>query len=134
MIMTAIDERIRPAEIGTERRGSVQYADASRLLTTPTRRGDQTLVFGIVSNIKRSFDAARSDAGLSHVHFHDLRHTTGTRLSKGGMSTALVGEILGHSDPKATLRYINRDTETLNRAADILNNRQPVRNVKHGRR
>lgn len=55
-------------------------------------RPDDKLVFGIVSNIKRSFDGARIDAGLPELHFHDLRHTTGTRLSAGGMSTALVGE------------------------------------------
>lgn len=87
-------------------------------------------MFGIVSNTKKSFDAVRREAGLPHVHFHDLRHTTGTRLSKAGMSTALVGEILGHSDPKTTLRYINHDTDTLNRAAEILN-RQPVSIADH---
>jgi len=42
------------------------------------------------------------------------------------MSTALVGTILGHTDPKTTLRYINRDVDTLSTAADILNKRQPV--------
>jgi integrase len=89
------------------------------------------LVFGIVSNIKKSFNAARLDAGLPHVHFHDLRHTTGTRLTKAGMSTALVGEILGHSDPKTTYRYINRDTETLSRAAEILNNPAPLTIADH---
>ncbi len=88
---------------------------------------DQTLVFGIVTNIKRSFNGARAKAGLPELHFHDLRHTTGTRLSAGGMSTALVGEILGHSDPKTTYRYINRTTDTVSDAAAILNRRQPVR-------
>lgn len=87
---------------------------------------DQTLVFGIVTNIKTSFDGARVDAGLPELHFHDLRHTTGTRLSAGGMSTALVGEILGHSDPKTTYRYINRTSDTVSDAAEILNKRQPV--------
>ena len=87
---------------------------------------DQTLVFGIVTNIKRSFDGARVDAGLPELHFHDLRHTAGTRLSAGGMSTALVGEILGHSDPKTTYRYINRTSDTVSEAAAILNKRQPV--------
>jgi integrase len=86
---------------------------------------DQTLVFGIVTNIKRSFEGARADAGLPLLHFHDLRHTTGTRLSAGGMSTALVGEILGHSDPKTTYRYINRTSDTVRDAAAILNKRRP---------
>jgi integrase len=117
-----ITVRLREALLALREKPS---PSAFRLLKNG-ERPDQTLVFGIVSNIKKSFHAARLDAGLPHVHFHDLRHTTGTRLSKGGMSTALVGEILGHSDPKTTYRYINRDTETLSRAADILNNHQSV--------
>ncbi len=88
---------------------------------------DQTLVFGIVSNIKRSFDGARLDVGLPDLHFHDLRHTTGTTLSTAGMSPALVGEILGHSDPKTTYRYINRTSDTVSDAAEIMNARQNVR-------
>ena len=38
----------------------------------------QGLVFGIVDNVKRSFTAARGDAGLNDVRFHDLRHTAAT--------------------------------------------------------
>jgi len=87
---------------------------------------DQTLVFGIVSNIKRSFDSARVEAGLPDLHFHDLRHTTGTRLSAGGMSLGQIGEVLGHSDPKTTYRYVNQTNETVSDAAAILNKRTPV--------
>lgn len=88
---------------------------------------DQTLVFGIVSNIKRSFDGARVEAGLPDLHFHDTRHCAGTALSTGGMSLALVGEILGHSDPRTTYRYINRTSDTVSDAAKILNKRKPVK-------
>jgi integrase len=61
-------------------------------------RPDSTLVFGIVSNIKRSFDGPEREAGLNDLTFHDTRHCAGSALSKGGMSLALVGKILGHSD------------------------------------
>lgn len=85
---------------------------------------EQTLVFGVVDNVKKSFDATRRDAGMPHLRFHDLRHSAGTTLTEAGMSLALVGEILGHSDPKTTYRYINRTTATVERAAEILNKRQ----------
>jgi len=86
---------------------------------------DNTLVFGVVNNVKKSFDAARIEAALPHIRFHDLRHTAGTFLAQGGMNIALVGEILGHSDPKTTRRYINATADTVQTARDILNKRQP---------
>jgi integrase len=39
---------------------------------------DNTLVFGVVDSVKKLFDAARIEAGLPHIRFHDLRHTAGT--------------------------------------------------------
>ncbi len=35
------------------------------------------LVFGITDNVKRSFTAARGDAGLKDLRFNDLRHMFG---------------------------------------------------------
>lgn len=86
-------------------------------------KADQTLVFGVVDNFKRSFEAVRKEAGLPHIRFHDLRHTAVSRLAQAGMNIALVGEILGHSDPKTTRRYINSTTSTIDIAREILNKR-----------
>ena len=78
------------------------------------------LVFGIRDNVRLAFDSARTDAGLSDVRFHDLRHTAATRLVQKGLSLAEVGRILGHSQPTTTYRYVNPDAATLRRAADAL--------------
>lgn len=80
---------------------------------------DEDLVFGISTNVQRSWQAAREDAGLEHVRFHDLRHTAATRLARK-MQLALVGQVLGHTDPKTTRRYVNRTRQTINQAATIL--------------
>jgi len=78
------------------------------------------LVFGIVNNVKRSFAAARSKAGLNDVRFHDLRHTAATRLVGAHIPLSEVGRVLGHSQANTTYRYVNADVETAKRAAAAL--------------
>jgi hypothetical protein len=36
------------------------------------------------------------------------------------MQLALVGQVLGHSDPKTTQRYVNATRQTVSQAATIL--------------
>lgn len=99
---------------------------SSRLLAELQRLWDispkdpEGLVFGIRDNVRLAFDSARTDAGLTDVRFHDLRHTAATRLVQKGLSLAEVGRILGHSQPTTTYRYVNPDAATLQRAAAAL--------------
>ena len=78
------------------------------------------LVFGILDNVKRSFTAARSKAGLNDLRFHDLRHTAATRLVGAHIPLSEVGRVLGHSQANTTYRYVNADVETVKRAAAAL--------------
>ncbi|HKQ05768.1 MAG TPA: site-specific integrase [Blastocatellia bacterium] len=82
---------------------------------------DDLLVFGIEDNVKKAFDAARRDAGLPDVRFHDLRHTYATRLNAAGISLPEIGRILGHTQANTTYRYVNANAETVRRAAAVLN-------------
>jgi hypothetical protein len=66
---------------------------------------DNTLVFGVVDSVKKLFDAARIEAGLPHIRFHDLRHTAGTFLAHGGMNIALVAEILAKHNIAAIIGF-----------------------------
>jgi len=77
-------------------------------------------VFGIVSNVKRLFTAARRTAGLLDVRFHDLRHTHATRLVSLHLPLSEVGRVLGHSQPNTTYRYVNANVETARRASAAL--------------
>lgn len=78
------------------------------------------LVFGILDNVKRSFTAARSKAGLKDLRFHDLRHTAATRLVGAHIPLSEVGRVLGHTQANTTYRYVNANVETAKRAAAAL--------------
>lgn len=51
------------------------------------------------------FKAAREAAGLSHVRFHDLRHTYASWIVQDGKPLTAVRDLLGHSSLAVTNRY-----------------------------
>jgi len=82
------------------------------------------LVFGVKSNVNRSWRTARTKAGLEDLRLHDLRHTTGTRLARKGFTSAQIGRKLGHQQEKTTYRYINSDYEELLAMKDAMESYQ----------
>jgi len=77
-----------------------------------SRRSQSAFVFG-PSDFKRAFNGACAEAGLSNVHFHDLRHTAITRMLEKGISPPLVMKISGHSQQKTFLRYVNQTESSI---------------------
>ena len=55
--------------------------------------------------VKSGFRRAREAAGMSHVHFHDLRHSCATIMLQLGVELHVVREILGHTSVRTTERY-----------------------------
>lgn len=113
-------------EFNTKTMQSRQVAMTTRLMAELERLRDSApddpalRVFGIYSNVKTSFTAARKDAGLQGVRFHDLRHSAATRLVGAHIPLSEVGRVLGHKLPSTTYRYVNANTETVKRAAAAL--------------
>jgi integrase len=75
-------------------------------------RGSSPYVFAMKNGqcIQKSYNAwnmARQRAGVAHVHFHDLRHTTASYLAMHGASLSDIKEILGHTTIATTQRYIH---------------------------
>jgi integrase len=66
--------------------------------------------------LNKEFNAARKAAGLEHVRFHDLRHTTASWLINSGEDLYTIGRILGHSTPLTTARYAHLSHRSLRRA------------------
>jgi integrase len=61
-------------------------------LVFPNTQGD----FVDPNNVGRSFRRLLKKAGLPHMRFHDLRHSTATILLAMGVSLKVVQELLGH--------------------------------------
>jgi integrase len=55
------------------------------------------------------FKATLKRANIQGFRFHDLRHTAATRMVEAEVPLFTVGQILGHGDPKTTMRYAHPD-------------------------
>jgi integrase len=69
------------------------------------------------TTIQKVWERLRRKAGLDHVRIHDLRHSYASMLVNSGRSLYEVQQILGHSNPKVTMRYSHLSTATLQNAA-----------------
>jgi integrase len=89
-------------------------------------RGPDALLFGRISkgverpidprNWARDFwhratDAAGLNPGGDRLHFHDLRHTYGTRLADKGVPRAEIAKLMGHASESTTAIYIHAGTD-----------------------
>ena len=71
-----------------------------------------------LTDIKRSFMAARKLAGLDDVHIHDLRHSYASALVNAGVDLYQIGSLLGHRNVASTQRYAHVNNSTLMAAAE----------------
>jgi integrase len=58
-----------------------------------------------ITTIKTFWRSATRQAGLERVRVHDLRHSFASVLAANGGSLLLIGQLLGHTQAKTTLRY-----------------------------
>jgi integrase len=93
--------------------------NALRSLSDPALDGE-TLVFGITDTIKTGWKSACRDAGITGLHFHDLRHTAITRMVNEGVPSAEIMKTSGHTQMTTFQRYVNPTAGTARRNADRL--------------
>jgi integrase len=77
-------------------------------------------VFGIANTIKTAFKSACLQANVVNFRFHDCRHTATSRMIAAGCFHTEVMKIIGHSQIKTFLRYLNIAPETANAVAGRL--------------
>lgn len=119
---------IHLARTKTGKARSVPMNDVVRneLLDLKAESGGSEFVFVSVRTgkalgwIKRAFSTACVEAGIENLHFHDLRHTTGTRLGADGVDPFTIAQILGHSDLRMTARYTHATDHNIRKAVEGL--------------
>lgn len=55
--------------------------------------------------LTRSFARLVERVGLKNLRLHDLRHCVASTLTMAGVSQRAVMEVLGHTDPRMSVRY-----------------------------
>jgi integrase len=66
---------------------------------------NQLLFDTTASAVNQSWKRLAKRAGLTNLHFHDLRHEAVTRLFEFGLSLPEVALVSGHQDPRMLFRY-----------------------------
>lgn len=68
--------------------------------------------------IAKVWHRLRRKAGLPHLRLHDMRHQFASFLVNNGRTLLEVQQVLGHADPRVTLRYSHLSSKTLQEAAN----------------
>lgn len=79
-----------------------------------------------------AWNTVRKAAGIPELRMHDLRHSFASFLVNSGRSLYEVQRLLGHYDPKVTMRYAHLSQDSLVDAANVVGNIEGVRYVKYG--
>lgn len=81
----------------------------------PGRGGERPL-----AGIDKFWRRLRKDLGLRDVRIHDLRHSFASFLVNAGHSLYEVQRLLGHRDPRTTMRYSHLGQDSLVAATDLV--------------
>lgn len=65
------------------------------------------------STLEKRWRDARAAAGMGHLHFHDLRHSTASEMINAGVDLYTVGAALGHKSAQSTGRYSHLSTRAI---------------------
>jgi excisionase family DNA binding protein len=126
-----VDLKARRIRVEVTKNGRVRYVDINSVLLPVLQghkksNGQYSYVFANpktgkpLTDVKRSFDKACKQAGVSQLRFHDLRHTFASRLVENGVDLITVKDLLGHRSVKTTERYTHSYQEQKRRAVESL--------------
>lgn len=73
-----------------------------------------------IANPYHAWDKIRTDAGLSSLRIHDLRHNAGSWAMGEGRSERAVGKLLSHRSGSSTQRYQHANVDDARSAANAV--------------
>jgi integrase len=76
-----------------------------------------------IVNIQKVWNRIRTEAGISEVRLHDLRHSFASVSAAEGDSLLVIGKLLGHTNSSTTERYAHLADDPMKRAADKTSSR-----------
>lgn len=94
-------------------RGLPRHPGSDLLLPNPRTGRPLAGVFAVWQRI-------RTRAGLPGLRLHDLRHSYASFLVNAGRSLYEVQHLLGHANPRTTMRYAHLSQATLQEAANLV--------------
>jgi integrase len=97
-----------------------RVADELQRLWAESSQIGSALVFGVSVTIKTAWKKICREAELDDFHFHDCRHTAITRMIRAGLPPVEVMRVSGHTTLSCLYRYSNLDSESVFRAAAVL--------------
>ncbi|MCH5277221.1 MAG: site-specific integrase [Desulfovibrionaceae bacterium] len=104
----------------------IPLSDAALSVLEAMPRTDSPWLFPSPRGVKPLSDlflfwkSLRRSLGLADVRIHDLRHTFASLLVNAGHSLYEVQKLLGHSDPRTTMRYAHLGRDSLMAAAQAV--------------
>lgn len=91
-----------------------------------TRRNASDFVFlgrssdGPIKDLKKFWKQVLISANIKDYRIHDNRHTHASHLVSSGVSLAIVGRLLGHTNPTTTARYAHLADQPLRDAVNLM--------------
>lgn len=71
--------------------------------------------------LRKPFETAKEQAGITDFHWHDLRHCTASYLAMNGASLAEIAEVLGHKTLAMVKRYAHLSDGHLSSVMESMN-------------
>lgn len=112
-----VDLRKRIAHLAVTKNGNARSVPLSTK-AVDTLQGMPRSIDGRVfpmsaTAMEKAFDRARTRAGLTDLHFHDLRHMAATRLAEKLTNILELSAVTGHKELRMLKRYYYPKAEEL---------------------